>query len=74
MIYSSNIQIRTGSNSDLISNQEISKSNLSNANMNNQFILTQSESSSEESFEEKFYLYANFSFVSDVIIELTRLN
>ena len=74
IIYSPIIQIRTGSNSCLISNQEIPKSNLSNANMNNQFILIQSESSSEESFEEKFYLYDNFSFVSDVIIELIRLN
>ena len=37
--------------------------------------MSQSEASSEEeSVEEKFYLYENFSFISDVIIELIRLN
>ena len=74
MIYSPNIQIRTGSHLGSMSNQEIPKSNSSIASMNKEFILTQSESSSEEGFEEKFYLYDNFSFVSDVIIELIRLN
>ena len=75
MIYSPNIQIRTGSHLGSMSNQEIPKSNSSNASKNNEFILTQSESSSEEEgFEEKFYLYDNFSFISDVIIELIRLN
>ena len=43
--------------------------------MNNEFILTHSEATSEEeAFEEKFYCYDNFSFLSDVIIELIRLN
>jgi hypothetical protein len=50
------------------------KSNSSNANMNSEFISTQSESSSKDGFERKFYLYGNFSFVSVVIIELIRLN
>ena len=58
-----------------MSNQEISKSNSSNNSMNNEFILTHSEATSEEeAFEEKFYCYDNFSFLSDVIIELIRLN
>ena len=75
MIYSPNIQIRTGSHLGSMSNQEIPKSNSSNSSMNNEFILAQSESSSEEEgFEEKFYCYDNFSFISDVIIELIRLN
>ena len=75
MIYSPNIQIRTGSHLGSMSNQEIPKSNSSNSSMNNEFILSQSESSSEEEgVEEKFYLYDNFSFLSDVIIELIRLN
>ena len=56
MIYSPNIQIRTGSHLGSMSNQEIPKSNSSNSSMNNEFILAQSESSSEEEgFEEKFY-------------------
>ena len=75
MIYSPNIQIKTGSHLGSMSNQEIPKSNSSNSSMNNEFILSQSEASSEEeSVEEKFYLYDNFSFISDVIIELIRLN
>jgi hypothetical protein len=75
MIYSPNIQIRTGSHLGSMSNQEIPKSNSSNSSINNEFILAQSESSSEEEgFEEKFYCYDNFSFISDVIIELIRLN
>ena len=75
MIYSPNIQIRTGSHLGSMSNQEIPKSNSSNSSINKEFILAQSESSSEEEgFEEKFYCYDNFSFISDVIIELIRLN
>ena len=75
MIYSQNIQIKTGSHLGSMSNQEISKSNSSNNSMNNEFILTHSEATSEEeAFEEKFYCYDNFSFLSDVIIELIRLN
>jgi len=75
MIYSPNIQIKTGSYLGSTSNQEVGKSNSSNSSLNNEFLLSPSESSSEEeSFEEKFYLYDNFSFVSDVIIELIRLN
>ena len=72
MIYSPNIQIRTGSHLGLMSNQEIPKSNSPNASINNKFILTQSVSSSEEGFEKKFDFYDNFSFVSDIIIELIR--
>ena len=75
MIYSPNLQIRTGSHLGSMSNQEITKINSSNSSMNNEFILSQSESSSEEEgVEEKFYLYENFFFISDVIIELIRLN
>ena len=75
MIYSPNIQIRTGSHLGSMSNQEIPKSNSSNSSMNNEFILSQSEASSEEEgVEEKFYLYDNFSFLAEVIIELIRLN
>ena len=78
MIYSPNNQIRTGSHLGSMSSQELPKYNSPNSSMNNmknEFILSQSEASSEEeSVEEKFYLYENFSFISDVIIELIRLN
>ena len=75
MIYSPNIQIKTGSHLGSTSNQEIAKSSSSNSSLNNEYILSPSESSTEEEgVEEKFYLYDNFSFLSDVIIELIRLN
>ena len=74
MLCTQNMQIRPGSNLGSIFNQKIPKTNSSNLSMNNEFILSQSEASSEEGVKEKFYLYENFSFISDVIIELIRLN
>lgn len=54
MIYSPNIQIRTGSHLGLILSRGIPKSDSSDASVNDEFILTQSESSSEEGFEDLF--------------------
>ena len=75
MIYSPNIQYKIGSHVSSSSNQEIVKSNSSSGSLNNEFMNTSGEGSLEDdSSEEKFYFYDNFSFISDVIIELIRLN
>ena len=75
MIYSPNIQYKSGSHVGSSCNQEIIKSNSSSGSLNNEFINSSGEGNSEdESLEEKFYLYDNFCFLSDVIIELIKLN
>ena len=75
MIYSPNIQYKTGSHVGSNSNQEIVKSNSSSGSLNNEFINSSGEGNSEDdSPEEKFYLYDNYAFISDVMIELIRLN
>ena len=76
MIYSPNIQYKTGSHVGSSSNQEIVKSNSSSGSLNNEFINSSGGevNSEDENLEEKFYLYDNFSFVSEVIGELIKLN
>ena len=75
MIYSPNIQYKGGSHVGSSVNQEIVKSNSSSGSLNNEFINSSGEvNSEEESVDEKFYLYDNFCFVSDVIVELIKLN
>ena len=76
MLYSPNIQYKTGSHVGSSNNQEIIKSNSSSGgSLNNEFISGSGENSSEdESVEEKFYLYDNYCFISDVIVELIKLN
>ena len=75
MIYSPNIQYKSGSHVGSSVNQEIVKPNSSNGSLNNEYVGGSGESSSEdESVEEKFYLYDNYCFISDVIVELIKLN
>ena len=75
MIYSPNIQYKIGSHVGSSVNQEIIKTNSPSGSLNNEFASGSGENCSEdESVEEKFYLYDNFCFISDVIIELIRLN
>ena len=75
MIYSPNIQYKTGSHVGSSCNQEIIKSNSSSGSLNNDFINSSGEVNSEdENVEEKFYLYDNFGFLTEVIGELIKLN
>ena len=75
MIYSPNIQYKTGSHVGSSSNQEIIKSNSSSGSLNNEFINSSGDVNSEdEGVEEKFYLYDNNLFISEVIGELIKLN
>ena len=75
MIYSPNIQYKSGSHVGSSVNQEIVKPNSSNGSLNNEYVSGSGESSSEdENVEEKFYLYDNYCFISDVMVELIKLN
>ena len=75
MIYSPNIQYKIGSHVGSSCSQEIVKSNSSGGSLNNEFVSGSGDNNSEdENFEEKFYLYDNFCFISDVFVELIRLN
>jgi len=75
MIYSPNIQYKIGSHVGSSYNQEIIKSNSSSGSLNNEFVSGSGESNNEdENVDEKFYLYDNFCFISDVIVELIKLN
>ncbi len=73
MLYSPNIQYKSGSHVGSSVNQEIVKSNSSSGS--NEYISGSGEANSEEeNVDEKFYLYDNYCFVSDVIVELIKLN
>ncbi len=75
MIYSPNIQYKTGSHVGSSSNQEMIKSNSSSGSLNNEFINSSGDVNSEdEGLEDKFYLYDNNLFISEVIGELIKLN
>ena len=75
MIYSPNIQYKSGSHVGSSCNQEIIKSSSPNGSLNNEYVSGSGDNSTEdESFEEKFYLYDNFCFISDVFVELIKLN
>ena len=75
MIYSPNIQYKIGSHVGSSCNQEIVKSNSPNGSLNNEFVSGSGEANTEdENVDEKFYLYDNYCFISDVMVELIKLN